>query len=203
MVVVVAGEAWGRTDWTRRELDWALEQDKPLVPLLLPGMSSRRLPEELEGRSSLSLEHSNAAGAAQFLKKVSDEALSSTEPPLPAINVDDPQKGQWGGKKESNGRQLTAAVVDQGSGWFFVGLTVAGSGRPPLVGEVEFHLHPSFHPSIVRVPARDDRATIKVPAWGAFTVGASADEGRTRLELDLAQLTDAPELFPRSLKIPS
>jgi hypothetical protein len=196
MVVVVAGEAWGRTDWTRRELNWALEQDKPLVPLLLPGMSSRRLPEELEGRSSLSLEHSSAADAAQFLQKVSDDvSLPSTEPPLPAINVDDPQKGQWGGLSETGGRQITVSVTDQGNGWFSVDLTVAQVDGPPLVGEVEFHLHPSFHPSIVRVPVRDGQATLKCPAWGAFTVGASADEGRTRLELDLAQLTDAPELF--------
>jgi hypothetical protein len=30
---------------------------------------------------------------------------------------------------------------------------------------------------------------------GAFTVGVAADDGNTRLELDLAQLPDAPEMF--------
>jgi hypothetical protein len=194
-VIVVAGEAWGRTDWTRRELDWALEQGKSLVPVLLPGMSSRRLPEELEGRRSFSLEKADAAAATQFVEELSDFDLTCTEPPLLVVNVDDPQKGQWGGASEAGGRQLTAAITDQDNGWFLVDLTVAHIDGPPLTGEVEFHLHPSFHPAIIRAPVHNGHATLKFPAWGAFTVGVSADDGRTRLELDLAQLSEAPALF--------
>ena len=65
----------------------------------------------------------------------------------------------------------------------------------PLAGEIEFHLHPSFHPSVIRVPAEVRSAQVKLRAWGAFTVGASADSGRTKLELNLAELADAPEEF--------
>jgi hypothetical protein len=36
---------------------------------------------------------------------------------------------------------------------------------------------------------------LKLTAWGAFTVGVLADEGRTKLELDLSELEDAPEDF--------
>lgn len=38
-------------------------------------------------------------------------------------------------------------------------------------------------------------AMIERIAYGAFTVGAEADGGATRLELDLVDLPDAPELF--------
>jgi len=111
------------------------------------------------------------------------------------IDIDDPEKGQWGGLRETDSRRVSATVIDQGNGWFFVGITVAAVGASPLTGEVEFHLHPSFHPSVIRVPVKYGQAILKFPAWGPFTVGVSADEGRTRLELDLAQLPDAPGVF--------
>jgi hypothetical protein len=38
-------------------------------------------------------------------------------------------------------------------------------------------------------------ATARKRAYRAFTVGAEADEGRTRLELDLAQVPGAPSPF--------
>lgn len=64
-----------------------------------------------------------------------------------------------------------------------------------LAGNVEFHLHPTFARPMQIVPVQDGRATLKLQTWGAFTVGAVADNGRTSLELDLAQNPSFPEVF--------
>jgi hypothetical protein len=34
-----------------------------------------------------------------------------------------------------------------------------------------------------------------VESYGAYTVGVEADKGKTRLELDLAEIKDAPLIF--------
>jgi hypothetical protein len=64
-----------------------------------------------------------------------------------------------------------------------------------LERNVVFHLHPTFRASVKTVKVRESKATLRLSAWGAFTVGAIADEGATRLELDLATLPDAPKEF--------
>lgn len=112
-----------------------------------------------------------------------------------ALDVDDPQKGQWGGRTSHNGRTLRGWVRELSANWFEVTLEVAGQPDRPLESSVEFHLHPIFSPLVRTVPVLAERATLKLSAWGAFTVGAVTDEGRTRLELDLAELQDAPQVF--------
>ena len=81
------------------------------------------------------------------------------------------------------------------SEWFLIDLSVESDDLTPLGGDVEFHLHPSFKPSVVRVPVQKGRATCRTSGWGAFTAGAIADNGLTRLELNLAELPDAPTVF--------
>ena len=63
------------------------------------------------------------------------------------------------------------------------------------IGEVEFHLHPTFDPAIRRVPSEGGAAQLRVDAWGAFTVGAVVLDTLTQLELDLSTLSDAPKTF--------
>ena len=88
---------------------------------------------------------------------------------------------------------MTAATSD----WFEIALQVnATDGDVPLDGPVEFHLHPTFSRSVERVNPVDGRAELLLGAWGAFTVGVSADGGRTRLELDLS----ADESFPKTFR---
>jgi hypothetical protein len=60
---------------------------------------------------------------------------------------------------------------------------------------VEFHLHPTFEPSVRRVTALNGVATLQLEAWGTFTVGAVVLGTFTQLELDLASLTSAPKAF--------
>jgi hypothetical protein len=66
----------------------------------------------------------------------------------------------------------------------------------PLKGSVQFFLHDTFTNSkpVVAV-GPNGVAELVLDAWGAFTVGAIADSGLTRLELDLAELDDAPGSF--------
>jgi hypothetical protein len=114
-------------------------------------------------------------------------------------HVDDPQKGRWGGRSEANGRRLTAKVTPAPGtpAWFLVHLEVTSLDpvNQPLTGNVIFHLHPTFDPPDRTVAAVDNKAVLDIYAYGAFTVGAEADNGSTRLELDLAELPDAPPEF--------
>jgi hypothetical protein len=111
-------------------------------------------------------------------------------------NPDDPQKGRFGGEPSANGLTLRAEVEEDRTdpGWFHIALTVeAGPGRV-YDGNVVFHLHPTFPRSSQTMRMRGGRARLERWAYGAFTVGVEADDG-TRLELDLAELPDAPPLF--------
>ncbi len=78
--------------------------------------------------------------------------------------------------------------------WQSITLTVtAEAGAQPLAGSVQFLLHPSFANDRPVVAVQNGEATLTVMSWGAFTAGAVADGGATKLELDLSQLAGAPE----------
>ncbi len=112
--------------------------------------------------------------------------------------VDDPQFGLWGRKDERSGRVLSARVrrMEGDVDWFRIELAVqATKGAPPLRGPVRFHLHPSIKRPVRDVEAKGGIARLSVLGYGAFTVGAEADDGRTVLELDLATLPRAPRAF--------
>jgi hypothetical protein len=93
---------------------------------------------------------------------------------------------------------LTASVRETGTQDLFrVYLKVSRrhSDAPPITGPVKFHLHPTFRQQVVAVPSDGELAELVLIAWGAFTVGVEADNGTTKLELDLSQLADAPQAF--------
>jgi hypothetical protein len=192
-LIVGIGPEWHKSSGSRRDLEIAINLGKPIVPLLVKGASWDDVPLEIWDRRGFTIgDETRFEDLRAFVGHLA-RSFDINRPP--ASNVDDPQKGKWGGQSENDGRRLTADVYAQENGWFLIGLDLERFEGLPLEGEVEFHLHPSFHPSIVRVRVHNDHAVLKLPAWGAFTIGASADGGRTRLELDLAQLPDAPELF--------
>jgi hypothetical protein len=113
----------------------------------------------------------------------------------PEDYASDPQKGQWGGHARRKDRELTARVVQavgQGDSSFRVELTVQSlNAGHPLTGTVRFHLHPSFE-TPKDVPVERGIARLELLASAAFTVGAEADGGSTKLELDLAEAGDIP-----------
>lgn len=126
-------------------------------------------------------------------------AESSPETEPEDVTSSDPNKGKFGGKAESNGRRLTARVtsVSGNSELFLIQAQVTGSETAPLQDgtRVSFHLHPTFHHSIVQVDVKNNKAALERVAWGAFTIGVKIEGESTSLELDLAELADAPALF--------
>jgi hypothetical protein len=122
---------------------------------------------------------------AGYLIRIVDETAPS-----------DPQKYRWGESAERNGRWLTASVYSLRRGWYHITMRVHSLlGHQKLKGAVTFHLHDSFEPPARTVTAHGGEATLKVVAYGAFTVGVEADAGRTKLELDLGDIRDAPKGF--------
>jgi hypothetical protein len=116
------------------------------------------------------------------------------------FDPDDPNKGRFGLSAEANGRRLS--VVKTGgsqaeNNLHFQLIVESLPGAPPLADRVVFHLHPSFSNDVVRTTVRAGRATLTRWAYGAFTVGAVADDGATRLELDLAGEPKLPLWFRR------
>lgn len=113
----------------------------------------------------------------------------------------DPQKGRFGGEPVRHGYVLSAQVAqrDRAGGWCNVSLAVTRTPDAPSASRVTFHLHDTFGDGgIVHRTFAKDRAEVAVVAWGAFTVGADValESGRrVLLELDLAELTSAPEAF--------
>jgi hypothetical protein len=177
--------------------------------LYLPG-AFRRADESdrirtVEKKAELALATSRNAQADYFgtgkgdtdeVKKRLLEAADVTEPG----NPNDPWKGRFGGKSSNNDRQLAAEVkpILGRSGLYAIRLTVKSlhPDTNPLNGAIQFFLHQTFTDPKPVVPVGPNGvAELNLKAWGAFTVGALADDGQTKLELDLAELPDAPAEF--------
>ena len=106
----------------------------------------------------------------------------------------DPNRGKFGGNPEANGRVLEAEIepaVGESSAACNIVLSVRSTDTTnrPLTGKVTFHLHPTFGArKQYDLPVVNGIARDKITSWGVFTVGAVADEGKTRLELNLANV---------------
>jgi hypothetical protein len=116
---------------------------------------------------------------------------------------DDPNKGKFGGLSKKDGRILTAEItpaIDERSAACEVVLSVHSTDAArPLSGEVTFYLHPSFGRwKKYAVKVRGGIAKDEITSWGAFTVGAVADDGKTMLELDLTSVKGGTRKFYRT-----
>jgi len=117
---------------------------------------------------------------------------------IAALWADDPSKGKFGGSAVANGRRLSARITPWPASPQVcdVVLTVESTDAArPLSSPVVFHLHPTFKEKAVEVDIRGGKAELSILAMGAFTVGAVADEGATKLELDLATVEGASSEF--------
>lgn len=143
----------------------------------------------------------SAARQRLAIAEVDERSQPSQAPasPAPGEFPDDPWKGVFGKQSVNGTRELSAEVSPIGTpGLFRIRLMVRSTHpqRGPLRGAVQFFLHPTFandRPVVTVGPSGS--AELALTAWGAFTVGALADDGRTKLELDLAQLPSAPSEF--------
>lgn len=128
------------------------------------------------------------------------EMLQKYTPPQTEGVSEDPNKGKYGGQPEANGRRLRARIVTKTSGtkpimYLILFEVVSTDRRKPLSSPVTFILHPTYQPEEVDVRPKKGVASLWRMAWGAFTVAAITDGGKTRLELDLTQLPEAPQDF--------
>lgn len=124
----------------------------------------------------------------EMVKEYREKVLKAADDPA------DPQKGKWGGKSvdEITRRKLSAEVKTIPNENYFrrVLLRVESTDAAnfPLTETVKFHLHPTFARPVIEVRPENNVAEVSLVAYGAFTVGAETDGGKTRLELDLAEL---------------
>jgi len=130
----------------------------------------------------------------------SESLLAASRNIIPGSYHDDPWKGVFGGKSISTekGRELKAEVhqLKETPGWYSIELVVRTlPGFAPLEGDVLVFLHDTFPNNKPILQAINGTATLRLKAWGAFTVGILADNGDTKLELDLAELSTAPLEF--------
>jgi hypothetical protein len=112
----------------------------------------------------------------------------------------DPNRGRFGGSPEANGRRLSATIepiAGKRSAACRVKVRVESTdAAKPLRGRVVFHLHPTFGRwQTYDVGVRGGVAEDSFTSYGAFTVGAEADEGATRLELDLLTVAGGTDRF--------
>lgn len=147
-------------------------------------------PAKIEASGSPSLADTEKAVAAAAAGAMREGGIA------PPVNPDDPLKGLFGGASVASGYRLSADVRRSGVPSFFsVKLMVTKIGGAVTAKEVEFFLHPTFPRNRVKKKTnKQGNATLPVLAWGAFTVGVELDTG-TRLELDLSEVEDAPQVF--------
>jgi hypothetical protein len=119
----------------------------------------------------------------------------------PVTHPEDPQKGRFGGKAENNDRKLSANVTASAIPDFYKVVLTVESTNPqnPLNTDVVFYIHDSFSPSIFTYKPEEftDGKAIEdeILSYGAFTVGVITDNGKTLLELDLAENESFPKQF--------
>ena len=144
----------------------------------------------------------------QTLFKADDSSLLASADTVEATEEtdecpDDPNKGKFGRENMANNRILEATIspIPDQADLCLVKLKISSTApqQKPLSGKVIFHLHPTFERYEFPVNVNQDGvAELTLTAWGAFTVGAIADDGATRLELDLAEIPSAPKKFRES-----
>jgi hypothetical protein len=175
--------------------------------LYLPG-AFRRADRELDslraGVEEVNLKlkdaQTNLLGTGKANSEQVQKKLLEVTNGIESDNSEDPWKGRFGGQSQSNDRELVAQVmpITRRTGVYAIQLTVRSlhSDTNPLAGAVQFFLHPTFNdPTPVVTVGPSGVAELNLKAWGAFTVGAVADNGDTKLELDLSQIATAPAEF--------
>lgn len=138
----------------------------------------------------------NMSKSSALSSKVPNDSTATHQASSTIDYPDDPQKGKWGMVSERNGRKITATVTQLSGRLYSVKIQVLGTDpNNPLTGKVVFHLHNTFRNPNPSVEAEDNEAVLTLMVYGSFTVGAETDNGKTKLELDLAELPNVPKEF--------
>ena len=158
---------------------------------------SEKEKELKESQENLETKSNEVDGLSTSFRNAIDEIKAKPNITNNEIN-NDPNKGKFGGLAICNDRTIKPTVKETSfdSELFTISLEVFSSNsQNPLTGKVIFHLHPTFIDPIKEVEVINGIAKLSEIAYAAFTVGVECDEGKTKLEVDLALLPDAPQLF--------
>jgi hypothetical protein len=112
--------------------------------------------------------------------------------------ADDPNRGRFGGHASRSGYRLSATFEPTESrNWVTINLNLeADRSRTVQLGDFAwFVLHPTFSPSSMKVTFRGSRATLRLRAWGGFTVGVWMPKAGIELECNLAEIEGAPHII--------
>lgn len=152
--------------------------------------------QQVDRRVELIEDQGSLPGSAKARARPHSEEAAITD----AEWNSDPNKRKFGGVPASNGRVLEATIkpaAGQSSAACEVRLRVRSTDPArPLRGKVTFHLHPTFgRATTYDAPVKQGVAEDVITSWGRFTVGAEADDGATRLELDLNDVEGGTRKF--------
>lgn len=225
LLILAAGgiRIFGYEEWMKRlDKDTLLYLCAAAAVFLLKHMNAVKIPNIIEFERKLENmkgelhDVKEEAKEARLVAGIAGDAPIVNLPPVTDVTVsnlhtisstiqpgdyaNDPWKGVFGGKSVDpvKGRRLAAQVepLSSSPGWYSVTLTVTNTeGAPPVTGDVQFFIHDTFLNSRPLVRAVNGSAVLRLKAWGAFTTGVLADNGETKLELDLADLETAPMEF--------
>lgn len=182
--------------WTRLYLPGAFRKAERDLEEKLQSLNKRVEQADLRSKEAQATSLGTGKGDTEEVKK---KLLAVTDGIAPG-DPNDPWKGKFGGSTVNNDREIRAEVkpIPGRSGLYAIRLTVRSlhPDTNPLKGAVQFFLHPTFNDPKPVVPVGPNGvAELNLKAWGAFTVGALADDGKTKLELDLSELETAPPEF--------
>jgi len=128
---------------------------------------------------------------------VSPKAKGAADAPGWSAKVrhkNDPNLGRFGGQAKAGGFTLNARFKPlRGGKWAAIVLSVRG--KAPDGAKAIFYLHDSFRPVRQIAEFEKGAATLRVTAWGGFTVGAWIPHAGIQLELDLAKMKGAPDII--------
>lgn len=162
----------------------------------------RDLAREKEARNrevtrSRSMELSGSGGAANTLARDGASRVEYVRAAMAAEYQGDPNKGNFGASAQNGDLVLkkTAHHVDEND-MLRVDLEVRSVNPEKEVKQATFHLHPSFPSPVIKKPADPD-GVVRTSVWiyETFTVGAIAEPGQVKLELDLSLLADIPQQY--------
>lgn len=139
-----------------------------------------------------------AAGRDRTMKDVLDR--KHKPPPGLALKQrcrNDPWKGRFGGQAARDGFVLSAEFrhVGTSSVQILIRVTAPDTAKPSDLECVDLYLHDSFHPDVVPAVFHGREAELSLLSYGGFTVGAWVACRGVELELDLAELPDAPQVI--------
>ena len=180
--------------WTRLYLPGAFRKAERDLEEKLQSLNKRVEQADLRSKEAQATSLGTGKGDTEEVKKKLLQVTDGIAPDDP----NDPWKGQFGGTSVNNDREIRAEVkpIPGRSGLYAIRLIVRSlhPDTNPLKGAVQFFLHPTFNDPKPVVPVGPTGVSeLNVKAWGAFTVGALADDGKTKLELDLSELESAPD----------